>query len=262
MAFKAVTGNQTATPNREVGGKKVYHFKELESTNEFAKGISREASEWTVVIADKQTNAKGRLGRGWYSPEGGLWFSVILRPDAARHTTPGSTDILSVHPLIPLAAGVAVCESVSEFGLLARVKWPNDVLVRGKKLAGILAELEEETIVLGIGLNLNIDEFPEEISSTATSLLLEKGRTFDREDVLSSILKKLREKYALLREGNSESLLQQWRDSSVGLGRAILVHTPEGPLQGKAVDIDHDGALLLRLPSGEMKRVLAGDVNL
>jgi BirA family biotin operon repressor/biotin-[acetyl-CoA-carboxylase] ligase len=241
--------------------KRRYHFKELESTNEFAKGISTEASEWTIVVADKQTNGKGRLGKSWYSPEGGLWFSVVLKPEAARRITLGSTDILSVPQLIPLAAGVAVCEAVSEFDIQARVKWPNDVLVHGKKLAGILAEFDEGTLILGIGFNLNISDFPEEIASIATSLLLEKNRTFDKEDVLSSILKRLKEKCSLLQEGRSESLLQQWRDHSVGLRQQVTVHTPAGPLEGEATNVDNDGALLLKLPSGETKRVLAGDME-
>jgi len=227
---------------------KVYHFKELASTNEFAKGILKEAPEWTVVIADQQKEGKGRLGKKWYSPPGGLWFSVILKPQ---------------NPLIfPLIAGVAVCESMSELGIRARVKWPNDILINGKKVAGILTEFVDGNVILGMGINLNIQEFPEDIKSTATSLFLEKGKPCDKKKVLNLVLTKIEEKYKLVGRQNFEPLLEEWRSYSVTFGKKILVNTPTGVLRGEMIDIDLDGALLLKLPSGNIEKIFAGECTL
>ncbi len=239
-------------------GNKVYRFKELASTNEFAKGILKESPEGTLVIADKQTNGKGRLGKSWYSPEEGLWFSIILKPNNTLHN--------ARYQLLSLLAGVAVCEAMSELGVRAKVKWPNDILINGKKVAGILAEFVDGIVILGMGINLNIKEFPEEIKPTATSLLLKKGRAFDRKEVLNRVLKKIKEKYELFVEARSpyphKKLLQEWRSYSDTFGKRISVNTPTGVLQGEMIDIDSDGALLLKVPSGNIEKIFAGECSL
>ncbi len=234
--------------------RKVYRFKELASTNEFAKGILKESPEGTLIIADKQTNGKGRFGKSWYSPEEGLWFSVILKPNNTLHS--------ARYQLLPLLAGVAVCEAMLGLGVRAKVKWPNDILINGKKVAGILSEFVDGTVILGMGINLNIKEFPEEIKDTATSLLLEKGKAFDKDIVLKLVLKKIEEKYKLFKASGLDKLLQEWRSYSDTFGKRVAVNTPTGVLQGEMIDIDSDGALLLKLPSGNTEKIFAGECSL
>ena len=231
----------------------ILRFSELNSTNEFAKELAKTISEkssleWTIVVADLQTKGKGRMGKSWYSPEGGLWASIIFSP-----TLPMSTSLL---------AGVAVCEAARELEVDAKIKWPNDILINNKKVAGILVEFEGNAVVLGIGINLNIKEFPPEISSTATSLYLEKGKPFVNEEVLELVINKLKEKYALIETNGVQKLLEAWRNYSVGLGKAVIVETPSGIIQGKAIDIDVDGALLLKLTNGNTQRILAGECRI
>ena len=142
------------------------------------------------------------------------------------------------------------------------IKWPNDIIIGGRKVAGILAELEGERVILGIGLNLNISRFPDELKDKATSLLLETGKTYDREKVLKLILGELEKCYKLLKEGNIHSLLNKWREHSTTLGREVEVRTPQGTLGGKAIDIAPDGGLILELPDGSKEKVLAGECSL
>ncbi|MDI6840978.1 MAG: biotin--[acetyl-CoA-carboxylase] ligase [bacterium] len=230
---------------------KIYHFTELDSTNEYAKKILNNTGEWTVVVADKQKCGKGRFGKSWYSPEGGLWFSIILRPRDAT-----SKDILA----LPLVAGVAVCDVLKALGLNVKIKWPNDILVGSKKIAGILTEYENDAVILGVGINLNISEFPKDIEATST--LLETGKVFDKNEVLKLVLDKIDEKYNRLQNGELKNLLNEWRSYSITLGEFVEVKTPNSILQGKAIDIDEDGALLVELPSGNIERVLAGECSL
>ncbi len=237
-------------------GKKIYHFRELDSTNEFAKTLINKVEEGTVIIADRQKQGKGRFGKIWYSPEEGLWFSIILKPQNAL--------------MFPLAAGLAVYETLKALGLNVHLKWPNDILIGSKKIAGILTELEDKTVILGIGLNLNIHEFPKEIKEYATSLFLETGTTFTKDEILKLFFKEIEKKYEELEKGNSQELLDEWRKSSTTIGKLVKVKTPKGILQGKAINIDEDGALLLERDScptsgrraGSIERVLAGECSL
>ena len=229
-------------------GGKVYHVTELDSTNDFAKGLLSGAPNGTVVIADSQRKGKGRLGKSWCSPEGGLWFSIIL----------GKRDGL----LIPLLAGVAICDALRELGLNVGIKWPNDIVIGTKKIAGILTEIEEEKIILGIGLNLNISQFPEGLKAIATSLFLETGKTYAREEVLKLILGEIEKEYKSLRRGDLQSLLDEWRDHSVTLGREVELKTPKRILRGRAIDIAQDGGLLLEVSDGSVEKVLAGECTL
>lgn len=208
----------------------------------------QDAEEGTVIVADKQNKGKGRLGKSWYSPDGGLWFSVILRPQN-----------LLVFPII---AGVAVCEAIKEMGLKTQIKWPNDILVKNRKVAGILAELVDKTVILGIGLNLNITEFPEEIKDSATSILMETGKPFNKDKALQVLFRKIEEKHQTLENGNVPTLLDEWRKLSTTLGKKVTITTPKEALQGKAIDIDEDGALLLETLSGSIEKIIAGECSL
>ena len=228
---------------------KVYRFKELPSTNEFAKSlIKKEAEEWTIVIADKQTKGKGRLNKIWYSPTGGLWFSILLRP----------TNVL----VVPLCVGVAVCEAMRELGVDAHIKWPNDILIHSKKVAGILSEFDEGTVIVGVGINLNIREFPKEIENTATSLLLERGKTFDKDNVFDLVMMKIKEKYNATEANKQQEIITEFKSLSITIGKRVKIETPNGCLEGKALDIDSDGALILKLSSGNIEKIYAGECSL
>lgn len=236
-------------------GTKIYHFKELDSTNEFAKTL-KDADEGTVVVADKQKQGKGRLGRNWYSPEEGLWFSIILKPK--DKTLP-----------LQMIIGVAVCDALKTLGIDANLKWPNDVIIGTKKIAGILAEVQsrllsgrDDAMILGIGLNLNIQEFPKEIKETASSLFLETGQVFDKQEILELLFNKIEQKYRELEQGKIQELLNEWRNYSITLGKPVEIKTPTEILQGKAMDIDKNGVLLLELPSGSIRKIFAGECSI
>lgn len=229
-------------------GKKVYHFKELNSTNEYSKKLVKDAEQGTVVLADEQTNGKGRFGKNWYSPQGGLWLSIILKPK-------------KISGLISILGGLSVCETLRNFGIECYTKWPNDVVVGFKKIAGILTEVEEKAVILGIGINLNIPEFPVELKDKATSCLLEQGKTLKKDEVSQKLFNKIEEYYNTF-ETNSLDLLNKYRKSSITIGKLVEVITPSEILEGKVLDIAEDGTLVLRLSSGETKRLLAGECSL
>lgn len=240
-------------------GKNILHFPILDSTQETASEAARKgAPEGTVVIAEQQRNGRGRRGRTWVSPQGGLWFSLVLRPP--------------LHPqkatIITLAAGVAVAKSIKNLGKLpVMLKWPNDVLVAEKKIAGILGEMVAETdtlhmIILGMGINVNVEKtgLPPELHGTATSLSLELGRKIDRGEFFGNLLENCEVYYDLLLSGGAEPVLKAWRSMPNILGRQVKAETPEGLCLGRAVDIDPQGALLIEDAGGKTSRILAGDI--
>ncbi|MDO8473255.1 MAG: biotin--[acetyl-CoA-carboxylase] ligase [Dehalococcoidia bacterium] len=214
----------------------------------------------TVVLAEEQTGGRGRVGRSFFSPPGGLWFSVILRPP------------LQPQVCLPLSlmAGVAVVESVIGLtGLPAVLKWPNDVLVGGKKVAGILAEMVAETdavrfVILGIGVNANVPvgAFPVELQSIATSLSAESGKDVSRSRLLCTILENLDRRYADMLSLGAGSVLDAWRKCPNVLGGRVRVNSINEQVQGLALDLDIDGALLVRTDDGTVKRVIVGDVSM
>jgi BirA family transcriptional regulator, biotin operon repressor / biotin---[acetyl-CoA-carboxylase] ligase len=228
----------------------------LVSTNDRLKGLARGgAAEWTVVAADRQTGGRGREGRAWISPAGGLYLSVLLRPRrgmAAR---------------LPLAAGVAVAEAVEEYGVRAELKWPNDVLLKGRKLAGILAEAasspdEVEWVVLGIGVNLALDPgtMPEELRGFAASLAAETGRAPRPTTVAAAVLSRLAVWYDAL-EASPTRVVAAWSECAVaGWGQRVDVRVGTGAVSGRLVGIDEEGALILVTDEGQMRRVLSGEV--
>ncbi len=231
----------------------------IDSTNERAVALARGgAPEGTVVLAEEQTAGRGRLGRRWHAPYGSaLLMSLLFRPPLAPSQAQRVTMVCS------LAAARAVAEMC---GLPARVKWPNDLVMGDAKLGGLLTELGSGTsgleyVVVGIGLNVNVDvALLPDLLSPATSLSAELGRPVARREVLIAFLQAADELYGRLREGWSPR--EEWRDTLVTLGRTVTVGTPEATLQGLAEDVDEDGALLLRAEDGTRHRILAGDVTL
>jgi len=229
----------------------------LPSTNELAMRLAEiQVPEGTVVVAEEQTAGRGRFGRAWASPRGGIWFSVILRPRLP----------VAQLPLVGLVAGAAVARAVrTSTRLPARLKWPNDVLVEGRKVAGILAEAgpRAEWLVLGIGINANVPlaELPQDYP--ATSLTERAGAPVDRGQLAREVLRELDRAYDELQEpGGSVGALRKWREMADTLGRTVRVDGAADSFEGLAVDVDDAGALLVRLADGRVERVVAGEVTL
>lgn len=242
-------------------GRRIHHFDELESTNDEAHRLADLGSlHGEVVTAELQTRGRGRRGRSWVAPAGkSLAMSIILRP-----TLPPSRA-----PEITLVAAVAIAEAARELGAAAtRIKWPNDLDCKGRKLAGLLAELRAEGdrvrhIALGVGFNVSLypGDFPEELRASATSLLMESGERKPRPVVCAAILEHLEEWLSLHETEGFAPVAERWRELSSTLGRRVRVTGGDGSFEGDAVDLAEDGALLVRDERGEIVRVMAGDVE-
>jgi len=231
----------------------------LPSTNELAMRLAEtHVPEGTVVVAEEQTAGRGRRGRAWISPRGGIWCSAILRPRLP----------LEQVPLVGLAASVAAARAIrSGARLAARVKWPNDVLVDGRKVAGVLTEAGPDAgwIVVGIGINANVEasELAPGSRQRAGSLAELAGAPVDRGEVMRVLLRELDGAYTRLQEpAGPARVLRSWRETADTLGRAVLVEGQGRVLRGIAEDVDDLGALLVRTPGGVLERVVAGDVTL
>jgi BirA family transcriptional regulator, biotin operon repressor / biotin---[acetyl-CoA-carboxylase] ligase len=227
------------------------HFRQVGSTNTVARELAEAgAPNGTVVTADEQTAGRGRQGRTWTAPPGSaLLFSAIVRPLGKRH------------PLLPLAVPLAVCETAERLrpDIECKVKWPNDVHLEGRKLAGILIEArpQEEWAVLGIGLNLTIaeDEFPEELRDTATSLFADGGAPSGVAASARVVLSEALERWV---EADTGTILAAWRERDTLLGREVSWERGSGVAEG----IDERGYLLVRVADGERVALGAGDVHL
>jgi BirA family biotin operon repressor/biotin-[acetyl-CoA-carboxylase] ligase len=243
-------------------GRSILFSSEVGSTNDLAKEMAMYgACEGTVVIAETQTGGRGRLGREWASPTGGLWFSLILRPKLRP------TEAVK----LTFVAGLAVAKVLREvFGLRAETKWPNDVLVNGRKICGILTEMNMigeavNFVVVGVGVNANFDVekfFPEQLRKVATSLENELGRKVRLAELFRSLLERLEDLYGLFAKEGFNSILEEWKNYAGFLGRQVEVTSPTEKLSGLALDVDCEGALVLRLGDGTIRRVFVGDVSL
>ncbi len=229
------------------------------STNDLAKAAGRAGVVAnTVFMADTQTLGRGRRERSWESPIGGLWMSWLTRPLVRAE----------VWPVFALAAAVSVVRVLRALGVESRIKWPNDVLVCGKKVAGILCEsgyssTGEPFVVVGIGINLNVssETLPDSLRSQATSVV---DLTGVRVDIVETALKLAQSLACLARKiesGSTEHVLRAWRHNSDMLGRNVRVYLETGSISGVAEDIDETGCLLLRTDTGVVK-VVAADVSL
>lgn len=237
-------------------GKKIIYEDTVGSTMDVAFRLGVEgAVEGTVICAEAQTKGKGRLGRQWNSPKGkGIYMSVLLRPSLPP------TEVAQ----LTLLAAVAVCEAVRrKTGVLARIKWPNDILVDNRKLAGILTELSAETdrvrfVVIGIGINVNtpLSLLPPQ----ATSLKEETQQKFSRVELLQEILYELETWYELLKKDGFAPVVARWKELSATLGRRVRLIDPSGEIEGEAVDLDKTGRLMIRNDAGLIVSKISGDV--
>lgn len=241
-------------------GREVRCLDEVDSTNLRVMELGEQgAPEGLVLFADRQSAGKGRLGRRWASPGGvNLYLSVLLRPQIQPWHAPQLTFL----------SAVAVARAVARVtGLQPRVKWPNDLLLGGAKIAGLLNEMSAETdavhcVVLGIGINVNMatDQFPGDLRYPATSLALEVGAPVSRLELAVALLEELDELYRQFQAEGIASLLEAWRGLCDLVGRRVRVTGAGEQLEGVVTGIDDEGALLLELPEGRCERVLAGDV--
>lgn len=244
-----------------VFGNKIYAFWSVGSTNEFAyqRGLQGE-NEGALVVAEEQTKGRGRMFRKWHSPfNKGLWFSVILRPDMPAPKA----------GLVPYLAGLSVAEAVENFvGLKPAMKWPNDLLLNGKKFCGILSEVEFSNnkinfIILGIGINANhkTDEIPMELQTQATSLRIESGSRIDRAELLAEVLFQLEKNYKEVKEYSFEGVINQWKKRCPQFGREIVITQEDNVYEGKFENLDDSGCLLMRTKSRELIKIVAGDIT-
>jgi BirA family biotin operon repressor/biotin-[acetyl-CoA-carboxylase] ligase len=243
-------------------GRRVHYFPSLDSTHTVARRLALDgAGEGEIVIAETQGRGRGRLGRPWFSPPFvNLYLSVILRPRIP----------LRQASLVTLIAAVAAAEAVEAVsGLSPSIKWPNDLLLEGRKLAGLLNEVHAMGdrvgfLLLGIGVNLNVEAaaFPEDLRSAATSLREATGRTVSRKAFVKALLEALERGYLLFSEKGGAPVLAAWRHRAAIGGKKVKVVSFGETVEGEALDVDEEGVLLLRTGEGAIRRIIAGDLEL
>jgi len=242
-----------------LGKRDIAYFTETDSTNTRAKDLAtRNAPEGALVLSEKQTKGRGRKARNWFSPSrDGIYLSLILRPTIAPRNA----------PVITLLTAVAVAEALlSLTRLKIAIKWPNDILVGGKKLAGILTEIGTQGdsidyVVVGLGLNVNTPRFPYDIRDKATSILIETGKRFSRVKVIREYLKWYEVYYEVFKNIGFEPIRKRWRELTNMIGQQITVETIDKRYSGEVQDIDKHGALIITDRTGKSHRIIFGDVT-
>lgn len=243
-------------------GSQILVFNQTDSTQSLCEGLARDrAQEGLVVFAESQKKGRGRLGRTWASPsKTGLWFSTLFRPP----WRPDAVTRLTVLSAVALARAIE-----NETGLEAQIKYPNDLMVKNRKLCGILTEMRTEVdmvqyAILGVGLNVNatLSDFPVEVRQIATSLKIETGTSLNRSGLAARILSELERAYQDTRTGHFSQIAQEWSDRCSTLGKKITAVFGNRKISGTATAIDEDGSLLIRLDNGAIESLRGGDVTL
>ena len=240
-------------------GKNLYVFDEVKSTNTVAKFLAMNGAEnGTVVISEKQTDAKGRSGKAWASPIGGIWLSLIVKPNVDY----------SKLPMITIGTGVAVAKAIERTGITsAEIKWPNDIIIHDKKVCGILTEAVTtfntiDSVIIGVGIDANIDitDFPEELQDGTTTLADELGRKEDENVLIRLFLEEFEKIAETFNEGNYESILKDWRKRSYSVGKIVEVREPFNKnFDAYVVGIGREGALIVEKIDGTLEKVISGE---
>jgi len=243
-------------------GQQAYYLDSIDSTqNQALKMANDSKNDGVIIIAEKQTGGRGRLGRKWISPKGGIWFSIILHPkfDIANTT------------LFPIASSLALAYAIEKTcKIFPELKWPNDLTIKGKKLAGMLvdATIESnriESLVLGVGINFNVNikEIEKVLKNTpnyyGVSSLNEQKNEINAINLVQSFLLELEKIYELLNTNQPKKIISEWTKRSSTIGKRVEIDTVNGKIKGSAVKIDHDGGLLIN-ENGKTKKVIAGDI--
>ena len=240
-------------------GKEMYIFKEVMSTNTVAKFLSlNNVSNGCVILSEKQSKAKGRLGKAWQSPLGGIWLSMVLNPQVDH----------SKISMITLATGVAVVKTLEKLGIEnAEIKWPNDVMINGKKICGILTEAITkfntiENVIIGVGIDANFDvhELPEELQEGTTTLGIELGHKVNENEVIRIFLEEFEKIGSIFMDGEYEAILKEWRKYSYSIGKIVEVREPfSKPYDAYVLGISREGALVVEKIDGSLEKVISGE---
>lgn len=241
-------------------GKTLYYYEDTDSTNADAMRLGEEGAEHgTLVVANHQNKGRGRRGRVWQSPVGTtISMSFLVKPEIA----PGKASMLTLVMALAVAKGIEeACD------LSTAIKWPNDILVNGKKVCGILTEMKAEMdyihgVIIGVGINVNVESFPEDLQSMATSLILEKGRKVSRAEVIERVAENFEEYYEKFMEAEDLSLLRDlYEERLISKGKAVKVLDPQGEYTGISKGITDTGELVVETQDGKEQQVYAGEVS-
>ena len=240
-------------------GKELYLFKEVMSTNTVAKFLSINGAEHgCVIISEKQSDAKGRMGKSWESPLGGIWLSIILTPKVDH----------SKIPLMTIATGVAVVKTLKRIGIEnPEIKWPNDVMINGKKVSGILTEAITkfniiENVIIGVGIdtNFDVDVLPEDLQEGTTTLDIELGHKVNENEIIRIFLEEAETIGKLFNKGGFEAILKEWRKYSYSIGKIVEVKEPfSKPYDAYVLGISREGALVVEKIDGTLEKVISGE---
>ena len=250
----------TKTLETETMGKEILCFRKVFSTNSIAKFLANHsAEEGTVLVSEIQTKARGRSGKKWESPDGGIWMSLILRPQVP----PAKIG------LITIATGVAIAKSIRTLGLDAKIKWPNDVLIHGDKISGVLTEVnatfnEIDWVVVGIGIdsNIKLEDFSEDVRAGTTTLNEELLSEIDENEFIAIFLNEFEEVYKLYKDGKVEAILKDWRDLSDTIGKYVNITQTGGKItQGYVVGINNEGSLIIEKQDGSLEKIISGELR-
>jgi len=242
-------------------GRNVEYYDSIPSTNIRAKEIAAESKEGTLIISEEQTQGRGRLSRRWVSPKGkGLWFSIILKPDFKPE---------KVYK-ITLIGAAAITEALEDMGIKSYIKWPNDIIVEGKKICGILTEMSCENdrvnyVIMGIGINVNLKEedFDEELIEKATSLRIVTGKEIDRSQLLANVLNHMERLYIPFKvKGSLDETIRICREKSILIGNQVRIIRGDMITSGKVLNIDDEGYLLVQYEDGKIEKILSGEVSI
>jgi len=245
--------------NTKTIGKELYLFKEVMSTNTVAKFLSEnDVSNGTVIISEKQSGAKGRLGKSWESPLGGIWLSLVVKPNVDH----------SKIPMITLATGVAVVKTLERIGIEnAEIKWPNDVMINDKKVCGILTEAitkfnSIESVIIGVGIDANFDVnvLSKELQEGTTTLDIELGHRVNENEIIRFFLEEFEKIGTLFEDGKFEGILKEWRKYSYSIGKIVEVREPfSKSYDGYVLGISREGALVVEKIDGTLEKVISGE---